>query len=172
MAIICWIPMYFVCFCPLARGYTTGESGYIRGKLFEIHRDGYYLLNSDVFCLFLPACAGIHYEGKRVYSRDIFWIHRDWMKTRNSDVFCLFLPACAGIHCEEKQVYSREIIWIHRDWMKTRNSDVFCFGNFWRYIGNSLDWPIPMYFIYRFGPPYIGMGIEISIPMYRLPKLE
>ena len=28
-----------------------------------------------------------------------------------------------------------------------------------------------MYYIDRFGLPYIGMGIEISIPMYRLLKL-
>ena len=28
-----------------------------------------------------------------------------------------------------------------------------------------------MYIIDRFEPPYIGMGIEISIPMYRLLKL-
>ena len=27
-----------------------------------------------------------------------------------------------------------------------------------------------MYFLDRFGPPYIGMGIETSIPMYRLLK--
>ena len=63
--------MYFVCFCPLARGYTTGESGYIRGILIEIHRDGHYLLNSDVFCLFFPACAGIGCEGIEVESREI-----------------------------------------------------------------------------------------------------
>ena len=70
-------------------------------------------------------------------------------------------------------MYNRgKLIEIHRDWMKTWNSDVFCFGNFGRYIGNSLDWPIPMYIIDRFGPPYIGMGIEISIPMYRLLKLR
>ena len=107
-------------------------------------------MNSDVFCLFLPACAGIYYGGKRVYSREIFWIHRDWMKTWISDVWWIL---------------------IHRDGHELLNSDVFCFGNFWRYIGNSLDWPIPMCFIYRFGPPYIGMGIEFSIPMYRLLKL-
>ena len=64
-----------------------------------------------------------------------------------------------------------KLIEIHRDWMKTRNSDVFCFGNFGRYIGNGLYWPIPMYIIDRFGAPYIGMGIAISIPMYRLLKL-
>ena len=60
---------------------------------------------------------------------------------------------------------------IHRDCWVSWVSDVFCFGNFWRYIGNSLYWPIPMYILDRFEPPYIGMGIEISIPMYRLLKL-
>ena len=78
-------------------------------------------------------------------------IHRDWMKTWVSDV-CWFL--------------------IHRDWIKTRNSDVFYFGDFRRYIGTGLYWPIPMYYLDIFGPSYIGMGIEISIPMYRLLKLE
>ena len=63
-------------------------------------------------------------------------------------------------------------ILIHRDWKKLLSSDVFCFGNFWRYIGNRLYWPIPMYILNRFETPYIGMGIEISIPMYRLLKLE
>ena len=61
---------------------------------------------------------------------------------------------------------------IHRDCWVFWVSDVFCFGNLWRYIGNSLYWPIPMYILDRFEPPYIGMGIEISIPMYRLPKLS
>ena len=43
-------------------------------------------------------------------------------------------------------MYNRgKLIEIHRDWMKTWNSDVFCFGNFWRYIGMVLIWPIPMY---------------------------
>ena len=60
---------------------------------------------------------------------------------------------------------------IHRNCWVFWVSDVFCFGNFWRYIGNSLYWPIPMYILDRFEPPYIGMGIEISIPMYRLLKL-
>ena len=77
----------------------------------------------------------------------------------------------AGIYCERERVYSREINEIHRDWMKLLNSDVFCFGNFWRYIGKGLYWPIPMYFLLGIGPSYIGMGIEILIPMYRLLKL-
>ena len=38
-----------------------------------IHRDGYELLNPDVLCLFLSACAGIHFERKRVESREINW---------------------------------------------------------------------------------------------------
>ena len=38
-----------------------------------IHRDGYELLNSDVFCLFLPACAGVCYEREQVASREINW---------------------------------------------------------------------------------------------------
>ena len=62
-------------------------------------------------------------------------------------------------------------ILIHRDGYELMNSDVFCFGDFRRYIGNVLYWPIPMYIIDRFGSPYIGMGIAISIPMYRLLKL-
>ena len=66
------------------------ESGYNRGKLIEIHRDlkknwvsdvcwimihrdCYEWLNSDVFCLFLPACAGVCCERKRVASREINW---------------------------------------------------------------------------------------------------
>ena len=77
----------------------------------------------------------------------------------------------AGIYCEGERVYSREINEIHRDWMKLLNSDVFCFGNIWRYIGDGLYWPIPMYFLLGIGPSYIGMGIEILIPMYRLLKL-
>ena len=52
------------------------------------------------------------------------------------------------------------------------NSDVFWYVDIWRYIGNDLYWSIPMYIVDRFGAPYIGMGIEISIPMYRLLKLE
>ena len=61
-------------------------------------------------------------------------------------------------------------ILIHRDGYELMISDVFCFGNFWRYIGNRLYEPIPMYIIDRFETPYIGMGIEILIPMYRLLK--
>ena len=51
-------------------------------------------------------------------------VHRDWKKTLNSDV-CWVL--------------------IHRDSYELIISDVFCFGNFWRYIGMVLIWPIPMY---------------------------
>ena len=70
-------------------------------------------------------------------------------------------------------MYNRgKLIEIHRDWMKTWNSDVFLYGDLWRYIGNDLYWPIPMYNLDRFRPTYIGMGIEISIPMYRLLKLR
>ena len=65
--------MYFVCFCLLAREYTLRECRYIRGKLSEIHRDWYELSNSDVFCLFLPACAGIDIEREQVASREINW---------------------------------------------------------------------------------------------------
>ena len=108
----CRIPMYFVCFCLLAREYAVRESGYNRGKLIEIHRD----------------------------------LKKNWV----SDV-CRIL--------------------IHRDGYELLNPDVFCFCDFWRYIGNGLYCPIPMYLSDRFGPPYIGMGIEISIPMYRLLKL-
>ena len=81
--------------------------------------------------------------------RKLNGIHRDWKKTWVSDV-CWFL--------------------IHRDGYELINPDVFCFGKFWRYIGNSLYEPIPMYIIDRFETPYIGMGIEILIPMYRLLK--
>ena len=93
----------------------------------------------------------------------------------------------AGVYCERWQVESWEInmntsgleenlgsdvcwVLIHRDGYELMISDVFCFGNFWRYIGNRLYWPIPMYILDRFEPPYIGMGIEILIPMYRLLK--
>ena len=65
-----------------------------------------------------------------------------------------------------------KLIGIHRDWMKTWSSDVFWDGDSGRYIGNGLYWPIPMYILDRFEVPYIGMGIEISIPMYRLLKPE
>ena len=65
-----------------------------------------------------------------------------------------------------------KLIGIHRDCYELVNSDVFCFGDFRRYIGNDLYWPIPMYYLDIFGPSYIGMGIEFSIPMYRLLKLE
>ena len=64
-----------------------------------------------------------------------------------------------------------KLIGIHRDCYELVNSDVVCLGAFRRYIGNDLCWPIPMYIIARFGPSYIGMGFEISIPMYRLLKL-
>ena len=57
-----------------------------------MHRDWYELLNSDVLCLFLSACAGIHFERKRVESREI--------KVRLTG---------AGIHFERKRVESREI---------------------------------------------------------------
>ena len=51
-------------------------------------------------------------------------------------------------------MYNRgKLIEIHRDWMKTWNSDVFCFGNFWRYIGMVLIWPIPMYVFIGFLKP-------------------
>ena len=83
--------------------------------------------------------------------------------------FCLLAREYATRGCS----YIRgKLIEIHRDWKKLLDSDVFCFGNFWRYIGTGLYWPIPMYIVDRFEPPYIGMGIEISIPMYRLLKLE
>ena len=75
----------------------------------------------------------------------------------------------AGIYCERERVYSREINEIHRDWMKLLNSDVYCFDNFWRYIGNGLYWPIPMYFLDRFESPYIGMALNRASPMY-VPK--
>ena len=99
----------------------------------------------------------------------------------------------AGVDCEEMYVYSREINWdtsgldenlelrcilgwrfwaIHRDGYHLMNSDVFWYVDIWRYIGNGLYWPIPMYILDRFEVPYIGMGIEISIPMYRLLKPE
>ena len=38
-----------------------------------MHRDGYELMNSDVFCLFLPACAGVCCEREQVASREIKW---------------------------------------------------------------------------------------------------
>ena len=38
-----------------------------------IHRDWYELSNADVFCLFLPACAGICCEREQVLSREINW---------------------------------------------------------------------------------------------------
>ena len=57
----------------LAREYTAREYRYIRGKLSEIHRDWFELSNSDVFCLVLPACAGVGCEGMQVYSREINW---------------------------------------------------------------------------------------------------
>ena len=83
--------------------------------------------------------------------------------------FCLLARGYATKGCR----YIRgKLIEIHRDWEKLLDFDVFCFGNYWRYIGNNLYWPIPMYIVDRFEPPYIGMGIEISIPMYRLLKLE
>ena len=59
-----------------------------------IHRDGDELIISDVFCLFLPACAGVGYEGIEVASWEI--------KLRLTG---------AGIYCERGQVYSREINW-------------------------------------------------------------
>ena len=59
-----------------------------------IHRDGYELLNSDVLCLFLSACAGVDCEGMQVYSREI--------------IVC---PARAGVCYEREQVASREINW-------------------------------------------------------------
>ena len=61
-------------------------------------------------------------------------------------------------------------ILIHRDGDELMVFDVFCFGGLRRYIGNRLYEPIPMYIIDRFETPYIGMGIEILIPMYRLLK--
>ena len=66
-----------------------------------------------------------------------------------------------------------DVCWvlIHRDGDELMISDVFLYGVFWRYIGNRLYEPIPMYIIDRFGYPYIGMGIENLIPMYRLLKL-
>ena len=65
-----------------------------------------------------------------------------------------------------------KLIGIHRDCYELVNSDVFCFGNFRRYIGNDLCWPIPMYYLDIIGPSYIGMGFEISIPMYRILEPE
>ena len=57
-----------------------------------------------------------------------------------------------------------KLIEIHRDWMKTRNSDVFCFGNFWRYIGDGLYWPLPMYYLVRFGSsPICGVNSPLGI---------
>ena len=57
----------FFMFYLLAREYTARESGYIRGKLIEIHRDLMKTWVSDV-CRIL--------------------IHRDWYELSNSDVFC------------------------------------------------------------------------------------
>ena len=109
----------------MARGYAARGCRYTRGQLIGIHRDwkktwvsdvcwvlihrdSYELMNSNVFCLFLPACAGIHFEEKRVESREINWdtsglrvnfefrcimgwqflaIHRDGYHLMNSDVF-------------------------------------------------------------------------------------
>ena len=67
-----------------------------------------------------------------------------------------------------------DVCWvlIHRDCYELMNPDVFLYGDLWRYIGMVLIWPIPMYNLDRFGPTYIGMGIEILIPMYRLLKLR
>ncbi len=89
----------------------------------------------------------------------------------NSDVFFMFCLLARGYTARESGYIRGKLIGIHRDWMKLLNSDVFCFGNFWRYIGKGLYWPIPMYFLLGIGPSYIGMGIEILIPMYRLLKL-
>ena len=58
--------MYFVYFGLLAREYTAREFRYIRGKLIKIHRDWMKTWNSDVFCMFLPACAGVCFEGMEV----------------------------------------------------------------------------------------------------------
>ena len=69
------------------------EGTFVRFRIL-IHRDGYELMISDVFCLFCPACAGVGYKGIEVYSREI--------KVR---------LIRAGVYCERWQVESREIKW-------------------------------------------------------------
>ena len=89
----------------------------------------------------------------------------------DSDVFCLFFLLAREYATRECGYIRGKLSEIHRDGYELLNSDVFCFGDIWRYIGNDLYWPIPMYIVDRFEPTYIGMGIENSIPMYRLLKL-
>ena len=67
------------------------EGTFVRFRIW-IHRDGYELMISDVFCLFLLACAEVGYEGIEVESRGI--------RLRLTG---------AGIYCERRQVESWEI---------------------------------------------------------------
>ena len=74
-----------------------------------IHRDGYNLMNSDVFCLVFLLAREYTTRGCRCIRGKLSEIHRDWYELSNSDVFWLVLPACAGVYCEREQVASREI---------------------------------------------------------------
>ena len=125
----------FFMFYLLARGYTARESGYIRGKLIEIHRDWMKLLNSDVFCFgdiwrfeaihrkrpilahpdvfFTWYWTFVHRDGHRILNPDVsptetrVSVHRDGPKSGISDV------------CSKNHTFQ-----IHRDSAKISDSDV------------------------------------------------
>ena len=83
---------------------------------------------SDVFCLFLPACAGIRYEGMRVYSREIKWDTSGWLWI--TEFRCILFWQFWAIHrnwsiLPHPDVYLIKI-WtsVHRDGNRILNPDV------------------------------------------------
>ena len=86
------------------------------------------LMNFNVFCLFLPACAGIYCEGIRVYSREINLNTSGWLWI--TEFRCILFWQLWAIHREwpmlaHPDVYYRYIwVSVHRDGHRNLNPDV------------------------------------------------
>ena len=115
-------------------------------------------MNSDVFCLFFPACAGIHCEGKRVYSREIIW----YIGIKRKLGFPMYdgfwyigvamnwwIPMYFVCFCPLARGY-------------TTGESGYIRGKFFEYIGIGWKLGFPMYD----GFWYIGMAMNYWIPMY------